>query len=359
MKLNRAGNGTKFSADLESRPLSVRSSVARKRKFTEFIKPMLATLTDEPFDHADWIFELKWDGYRAVAEVDGRSVKLYSRNGLSFSELYPKVADALAGLNSHFVLDGEIVVLDENGKPSFQKLQQFSNYPSLKIVYYVFDCLSYQGKDLKDLPLLERKKILRHALVENEVVKYSDHIERAGISFFKKAVKMNLEGVMAKHANSLYDLGRRTGNWLKIKNHNSNEAVIAGYTSPRASRQYFGALILGIFVKGTIKYIGHTGTGFTDSILKDLHRKMQPLVRKRSPFDETIPVNTSVTWLVPKLVCNVKFTELTNDGLMRHPVFMGLRIDKKAKEVNHVESKMKATRKTPAKVKKATGKTGG
>ncbi len=326
--------------------LSVRSKRSRENKYKDFLSPMLATLADKPFDNPNWVFELKWDGYRAIAELNGKSLKLYSRNGLSFAELYPTVVEALLKLKAHAIIDGEIVVLDENGKPSFQKLQHYAGNRSLSIVYYAFDCLSFKGKDTTDLPLIERKKILHSIIPKTGIVKYSEHVEGIGTTFFREAVKLNMEGILAKQALSLYEKGRRTTNWLKIKNHNTEEAVIAGYTAPRASRKYFGALLLGMFNKGKLKYIGHTGTGFTEKLLKELYTTMQPLVRESSPYETPVPVNSPVTWVDPKLVCNVKFSELTEDGIMRHPVFMGLRIDKSAKEVDHLDSKMKTRKKT-------------
>ncbi|HEX6892785.1 MAG TPA: DNA ligase D, partial [Chryseolinea sp.] len=335
---------------------SVRSPQAKERKFKDFIKPMLATLTDEPFDNADWIFEVKWDGYRAIAEISKDKVKFYSRNGLSFHELYPEIATELKKIKKECVIDGEVVVLDENGKPSFQKLQQFGMNRNFPILYYIFDCLSYAGKDITDKPLVERKKILEKLLPKSNLLKYSEHILGEGIKFYNESKKLNLEGIMAKRADSVYEIGRRTTYWLKIKNHNTQEAIIAGYTAPRASRNYFGSLVLGIYQKGKLKYIGHTGTGFTEKILKDLYEQLQPYITDSSPFDTKVPLNAAVTWVKPVLVCNVKYSELTHDGILRHPVFMGLRIDKSANEVDQLETNMKtATKDTTA--RKVTKKT--
>jgi bifunctional non-homologous end joining protein LigD len=299
---------------------------------------MLANLHDHAFDDENWIFEIKWDGYRAVAEI-GDELKLYSRNGLSFLQLYPEVANALRKIKEEVILDGEIIVLNEQNKPDFQKLQQYGDHHrSLKIMYYVFDCLSYRGKSIMSLPLIERKKIAQKVIpAQSTILKYSDHVRGSGIEFFAKAVSMDLEGVIAKRANSLYIPGRRTQDWLKIKNHNTQEAIIAGYTAPRGSRPYFGALILAIKSDGKLRYIGHTGTGFTEELLKEVYQVLQPLRRKTSPFDKKIPVNGAVTWVEPTLVCNIKFTEITADGILRHPVFMGLRIDKTSAEVTSLE----------------------
>lgn len=334
----------------------------KSHKLSHYIKPMLATASDVPFNDKEWVFEIKWDGYRAITEKKDKQIRFYSRNGLTFNELYPEVAHELTKLKKDCVLDGEIVVLNEEGKPSFQKLQQFDENRDLPILYYVFDCLSYDGKDITDLPLLERKKFAQKALPKSKVILYSDHVEEEGEKFFSEIIKIDgLEGMMAKRADSTYDEGRRTRSWLKIKLVNTQEAVIAGYTAPRESRKYFGALILGVYHKKKLRYIGHSGTGFTDKMLKELHAKLQPLVIDDSPFDEKVPVNAAVTWVEPELVCNVKFSELTDDGIMRHPVFMGLRIDKEADEVDHVDEPVKtkttSAKKTPA-AKKAATKTG-
>jgi bifunctional non-homologous end joining protein LigD len=325
------------SAKQPIRNNSVRSG--KNEKVLDFIKPMLAHVRDKPFDDPNWIFEIKWDGYRAITEIKKEGLKLYSRNGLSFKALYPRVAKELTDKIKHdVVLDGEIVAFDENGKPSFQKLQNYGEAPTTPLVYYIFDCLSYKGRDITHLPLIERKKIVKKLLPKSDVIKYSDHVEATGTEFFTKMVEMGgLEGMIAKRAESNYTKGVRTNEWLKIKNLNTEEAVIAGFTAPRASRKYFGALVLGVYENGALKYIGHTGTGFTERVLKELHGKLQPIVRKTSPFGQKVPVNSPVTWVDPVYVCAIKFTEMTTDGILRHPVFMGLRVDKKAKEVNHLD----------------------
>jgi bifunctional non-homologous end joining protein LigD len=328
---------------------SVRSG--RGEKLKTFSSPMLATLHDQPFNDPGWIFEVKWDGYRAVAET-GKSIRLYSRNGLSFLSLYRPVAEALKKIRVDAVLDGEIVVLNSRHKPDFQKLQQFNERSGLAIKYYIFDCLSVKGKSITHLPLVERKKIVRALLPDkNDVLVYSDHVEEVGKDVFKHAIGMDLEGIIAKRADSKYLPGKRSRDWLKIKNHNTQEAIIAGYTAPRGSRSYFGALLLAIMKKGKFVYIGHTGTGFTDQSLKMLHMKLYPLRRPDSPFEGKIPVNGQVTWVDPILVCNVKFTEVTQDGILRHPVFQGLRIDKSSKEVNHLDTPFKTVKKTSARAR--------
>jgi bifunctional non-homologous end joining protein LigD len=301
------------------------------KKYKEFIKPMFASSTDKPFENEEWLFELKLDGYRAIAEV-GKKFRLYSRNGLSFEEKYPPVVQALKKFKKKAVLDGEIVLLNDN-KPDFQKLQHYDGNREYPLVYYAFDILSLEGKDLTQLPLIERKKILKKYLGKNKIVRYSDHVEDEGTAFFEQVKAQKIEGVVAKKKESRYHEGARSKEWLKIKHQNTQEAVIAGYTSPRGGRKHFGALILGEYQDGELKYIGHTGTGFNEQALKDLWEEMQPLVAKTSPFDEKVKVNQPVTWTKPKLVCEISYTEITNDNMRRHPVFLRLRPDKNANDV--------------------------
>jgi bifunctional non-homologous end joining protein LigD len=311
---------------------------------------MLAKETDIVFSDKDWIYEIKWDGYRAIAEVNKTKISLYSRNGNTFNDSYPIVVEALKKQNIRAVLDGEIVVLTENGDPSFQLLQHYDSDPEHPIQYYVFDVLSINGTDTCDLPLTERKALLKKLLKKSNTVNYSDHIEAEGEAFFDAAKKRNLEGIMAKLADSLYHPGTRTNEWLKIKHHQSQEAIIAGFTEPTGSRKYFGALVLGIKEKGILKYVGHTGSGFTHESLREMSALLNPLIQTQSPFKESVKTNMPVTWVKPVLVCEIKYTELTRDGQMRHPIFLRLRDDKKASEVTMENTK---------KIKKApgTGKT--
>ena len=303
-------------------------------KFTHFIKPMLAKLHDVAFNDPNWIYEIKWDGYRAVAEVNKKETRLYSRNGLSFATDYPTIFEELQKIKKNVVLDGEIVALDANGKPSFQLIQQYAQDGSVLVCYYVFDCLAVNGKSIESKPLTQRKEILKSILPESELIKYCDHIKGQGKAFFKAVQKQGLEGMIAKRADAIYTEGSRSADWLKVKNIVMEEAVIAGYTEPGGSRKYFGALVLGVYKKGKLVYIGHTGTGFNNATLKDVYQQLQPLKTSKSPFDVKVPVNAPVTWVKPQLVCNLKYTEITQEGHRRHPVFMGLRIDKAAIEVH-------------------------
>lgn len=303
------------------------------KKYNKYIKPMLATLCDKPFSDSGWIFEVKWDGYRAISEVQNGAYKLYSRNGLSFHQDYPTIYEELSQIGKECILDGEIVALDENGIPQFQLLQQYNNDSSHPLVYYVFDVLAISGESLKQLPLIKRKEKLHTLLPKSNLIKYCDHIEEKGIEFFQAIENKGLEGMIAKKKDSIYREGSRGKTWLKIKNVLTDEAIIAGYTQPKGSRKYFGALLLGVYDNGMLTYIGHTGTGFTNKQLKEVYNEMQKYKTKEKPFDKKIPLNAPAIWLEPKLVCNIKYTQITQDGLRRHPVFLGLRNDKGSKEV--------------------------
>jgi len=304
------------------------------RKLKHYIKPMLAKETEKPFSNKEWIYEMKWDGYRAIASVNKNEVSLYSRNGNTFNASYPIVINELKKLSIDAVVDGEIIVVDENGKSNFQKLQYYrsdSNYP---IEFRVFDVLSINGHNTCNLPLLERKKLLKQLIgKKSKVVKYSDHLKEKGIEFFREIEKKDLEGIMAKKSDSLYYPGVRTNNWFKIKNHKTLEAIIAGFTQPGGSRSHFGALVLGMWEGDKLKYIGHTGSGFSSKGLDDMIKLLKPLIRKKSPFDEVIKTNSPVTWVKPVLVCEIKYTEWTTEGNLRHPIFLRLRADKPAKDV--------------------------
>jgi bifunctional non-homologous end joining protein LigD len=307
------------------------------------VTPMLATLGDESFDKPDWLFEIKWDGYRAVAYCTAKSVELMSRNLTPFTERYYPVADALNQLGLEAVLDGEIVAVDERGLAVFQSLQNWQNTP-VRLQYFIFDILWLSGYDLTSLPLIQRKEILRKILPEDdEVLKYSDHVLEKGNEFFSVALNQGLEGMMAKKQNSLYKPGERTDNWLKIKVNNRQEVVIAGYTEPRNTRKYFGSLLLGLYDNNELVYIGHTGSGFTAKSLDEIYKKLQPLVVSKCPFPKPPKTNMPATWVKPKLVCEIKFTEWTKDKIARHPIFMGLRTDKKPGEAIFETSKNMAT----------------
>lgn len=319
--------------DLKKKKENFKEIEGKLSKMPHKIKPMLATLTDKPFDNKDWIFEIKWDGYRAIAEVEEGKVELYSRNLLSFNDDYPSVVESLKALGHNAVLDGEVVALDEKGYPNFQLLQNRKGNANLNIQYYVYDLIYIDGHDLTSLPLIERKEILQSFLPDLPNIKYSDHVVENGEDFFKEAQKSNLEGIIAKDANSPYRIGKRSNEWLKIKTTRRQEAVIAGFTAPRGSRKLFGALVLGIYENGEFKYVGHSGGGFNSKSLQEIYERLEPLIQKISPFREKVPTNMPVTWVKPALVCEIQFSEWTSEGSMRHPIFQGLREDKAPEEV--------------------------
>jgi len=221
------------------------------------IEPMLATPIKKPFDHPDWIFEVKWDGYRAVAEIRDSGVSLYSRNRISFDKKFFPVTKALRKLRFDAVLDGEIVVVDDQGRPDFQRIQHYQGSGSGHLLYYVFDLLYFRGHDLTALPLLRRKELLKKILPSVPKVRFSDHVWKEGVLFYNAAKEKGLEGIIAKHSQSVYEAGRRSRHWLKVKTRLTQEAVIAGFTEPGGGRKYFGALVLGVYKGDELTYIGH------------------------------------------------------------------------------------------------------
>lgn len=297
------------------------------------VKPMLATLVDKPFESNDWLFEIKWDGYRALAYADAEKVELISRNKKPFTDKYGTVKAALEELGIRAVLDGEIVAVDEKGLANFQLLQNWQNNGAA-LQFFVFDVLWLDGYDVTGLPLIERKRLLKEVIpADNAVIKYSDHVESNGKDFFEVAVAQGLEGVMAKRKDSIYVPDNRTEDWLKVKVVRRQEVIICGFTQPRNSRKFFGALLLGVYQEGELIYVGHTGSGFNTKSLGDIYKQLQPLVIDDCPFKKCPKGNMPVTWVAPQLVCEIKFTEWTKEAIARHPIFMGLRTDKKAKEV--------------------------
>jgi bifunctional non-homologous end joining protein LigD len=301
-----------------------------------FIPPMLADTIEEPFDKADWVYEIKYDGYRTIAVIDNGEVDLFSRNQLSFNKNFKAVADELKKIKRTAVIDGEVVI-EENGRTDFQLLQGFQKTGKGELKYYVFDILQLDGHDVTQLSLVERKQLLKILLGKYKFrnIFYSDHIESEGKASYKKAIENKLEGIIAKDANSPYRFGKRSREWLKIKIIQNEEAIIIGYTEPKGARNHFGSLLLGQFHAKELQYIGNCGTGFNESTLKDLFAKFNKLAVKTSPFKTGIKIPGKITWLKPELVCQVKFTEWTQDGHLRHPVFLGLRMDKKANDVQY------------------------
>ncbi|GAB3931111.1 DNA ligase D [Mucilaginibacter myungsuensis] len=299
-------------------------------------QPMMAKLADQVFDHEDWIYEKKLDGYRAIGYT-AKKAKLISRNGIDFSDQYAKVTEALNSLKKDAVLDGELVIEDKQGKSRFQDIQHYEgDTKDLTLKYYVFDLLSLDGHDLRDMELIKRKELLKSlssTFSKDSPIIYHDHIKEKGTDLLKNASKEGWEGIIGKDANSYYNSGKRTDRWLKFKITASQEAIICGFTAPTGSRKHFGALILGMNKGDHITYIGNCGTGFNEATLKELFDEMTPLVTDRKPFEDKPNNRTKTTWLKPKLVCEVTYSEWTDDGHLRHPVFKGLREDKSPEKV--------------------------
>ena len=303
------------------------------------VNPMLAVLTDDRFSDPGWIFERKLDGVRCIASRSGNEVRLVSRNGLSLNERYPELVEALERETRDFVLDGEAVAF-AGSRTSFARLahrhrKRSRRDPSrsrIPVFFYVFDLLHLDGHDTTALPLRARKAVLRRALGFHGRVRFTPHRNREGEKAFRDACRAGWEGLIAKRADAPYKRGR-SADWLKWKCNREQELVVGGFTKPRGSRVEFGALLLGYFANGDLRYAGKVGTGFDRETLRDLGARLRRLRRKGSPFaDEDIPAR-DVTWVTPRLVAQIGFTEWTGDGRLRHPRFLGLRDDKDPREV--------------------------
>ncbi len=316
-----------------SNPVSL-DRIGKKSARLTNVKPMLATLTNEAFDDANWVYEIKFDGYRAIADINKGKVTLHSRNLLSFNTKFKPIVDALEELDLNAIIDGEIIALNEEGKIDFQQLQAYQKTGEGTLVFYVFDILWLDGKDLRELTLLERKEILKQVLPDHDSIRYSDHVEGDGKKFYELAEKEGLEGIMAKRSDSNYITNNRSSSWLKIKTSKRQEAIICGFTKGRGSRKYFGSLVLGIMDGKELKYIGQTGSGFDEALLSDIHKKLEKLVTDECPFKTKPKTPQPATWVKPQMICEVKFQEWTREGSMRHPIFMGIRNDKKPGEVS-------------------------
>jgi bifunctional non-homologous end joining protein LigD len=318
---------------------------APRSKVPANIKPMKATLVDEPFDQPGWLFEVKWDGYRAIANLSKKEgVALISRNNLPFDKYYP-INDALSKWNMDAVLDGELLVLDDKGISNFGAMQNWRSEADGNLVFYIFDILWYEGKDLMDLSLKDRQAILENILpTDNEHIRQSKVFDANGIDFFHAAERMGLEGIIAKKADSVYTSDLRSKEWLKIKVQRRQEVVIAGFTKNERTGKFFSALVLGIYNNGHLEYAGKVGTGFSDKLQKEMMAQFKPLITDKIPFDYEVDVDkpsrfrpkrlgAKPTWLKPELVCEVAFAEVTNEGVFRQASFKGIRIDKKPKDV--------------------------
>ncbi|MEN5379552.1 DNA ligase D [Sphingobacterium kitahiroshimense] len=316
-----------------------------KKDFFEHVEPMLATLTDQPFDDDEWLYEVKWDGYRAVSFLNGnKTIEIKSRNDKSFNEKFYPIYEELKAMKLEAILDGEIVVVGENGHANFGALQNWRSEADGDLLYYVFDILWYKGKDLTKLTLTDRKAILHEILSTSETIKLSTPFYTSGIKFLETAREMGLEGIMAKRKDSAYHVHARTKDWLKIKANKRQEVVIGGFTKNDGSSKVFSSILVGVYEGKKLVYTGKVGTGFSDKLQKEMLEKFNQVTADKSPFSTEPDVNkasrfrpdpphANVTWLQPKLICEVSFTEMTTDGVMRHPSFIGLREDKDPKSI--------------------------
>lgn len=323
-------------------------SLSKEKKLTQFIAPMLASTTLKPFTDEEWAFEIKWDGYRAIADLR-TEVQLYSRNGLSFAEKFKKITNSLQLQEQEMVIDGELVAYDTKGKPNFQTLQNIAENANSTVVYQVFDLLWLNGHSTENLSYLQRKELLKEALIENDFIKYHDHVLKNGEDFFVQIEKMRLEGMMAKKIDSNYVEGTRSKKWQKIKSVQTEDVIICGFTAPKGSRKKFGSLILGRFGGDDLVFCGHTGTGFSDKVLVDLYEKMKRLETKKSPFKIVPKTNDKASWIKPELIAEIKFSEYTEDGIFRHPVFLRLRDDLDRKDLEAKKEHFKVEKATSLK----------
>ncbi|HEY1009449.1 MAG: DNA ligase D [Daejeonella sp.] len=318
---------------------------AKKTRFPTGIKPMLATLVDEPFDDPDWVYEVKWDGYRALAFLNNGEADILSRNNKSFNDKFYPIQKTLQSWKFNAVLDGEILVLNDKGVSNFGSLQNWRSEADGELAFYVFDLLWYEGKNLMELPLIQRQKVLKEILpTDDDNVRLSQVFNANGTDFFSAAERLGLEGIIAKKADSTYSVNIRSREWLKIKISKKQEVVIGGYTRNKDTTKAFSSLLLGVYKNGEFQYAGKVGTGFSHSQQKEMLAKFKPLIIDKSPFPiepdynkpsrfRPNPPQAKATWLKPELVCEIAFTEITSDGVFRHPSFQGMRSDKQAHEV--------------------------
>lgn len=331
---------------LEKLPGAVKSPMPRA------IHPMLATLVDEPFDDEDWLFEIKWDGYRAIAFIEDGDVRLVSRNQNRFTD-YPELRDLPDYVKGRkAILDGEVVALDEQGRPSFSLMQQRTGMSpngrrgakrsDVPVMYFAFDLLYLEGYNLMRVELQHRKELLEQIVESSNILRYSDHVAGKGKALFKAAAEKGLEGIITKRSQSHY-IQKRSRDWLKIKITQTQEAVIGGYTEPRGSREHFGSLILGLYDKqGRLIPVGQAGSGFTEKSHAEMWERLKKLGTNKSPFASKPVSDRRIHFVRPEMVGEIKFTDWTHEsedgGLkMRAPVFLGLRKDKKPEECIFVQ----------------------
>lgn len=308
---------------------------ARKAAMPAAIEPTLATLIEKPFTDPAWLFEIKWDGMRVVAFIRNGKVELRSRRNREVTSQFPELAAIAERLRAKAaIVDGEAVVLDSEGRPDFSLMQQRMNVlkppgalvAAVPVIYYAFDLLYCDGYDLRDVPLIERKNFLKRILDAADPVRYSGHVAGEGERLYRLARDRGVEGIVGKQAQSRYGAGRGT-QWVKLKTTSEIDAVIGGFTAPRGSRDHFGAILLGLYDGSKLRFIGGAGSGFNEKSAQDMWERLQPLATKEMPFAERPETREKATWVKPKLIARVKFSEWTRDKHLRAPVFIGLRDD--------------------------------
>ena len=321
-----------------------KTSKSKAAPFPTTIAPMLATMVDKPFDKEGWQYEIKWDGYRAIAFCNKGDVALKSRNDKLYNEKFYPVYKAIQQWHINAVVDGEVVVLDANGTSNFGALQNWRSEADGDIYFYVFDLLWLNGRNLMESPLSDRRSMLKEMIPNSNIIRFSENFEVNGIDFFETVKKMGLEGMMAKKSDSIYTVKNRSKDWLKIKANKRQEMVIGGYTKNDDSSKAFSSLLVGVYNNKKLEYTGKVGTGFNNKQQIKMLKQFKPYIIQASPFTQLPdinkpsrfrpkPPNATPIWLQPELVCEVSFTEMTTDGVMRHPSFKAMRIDKKAKDV--------------------------
>jgi bifunctional non-homologous end joining protein LigD len=314
-------------ASLAAEHLALLERRPQPRRF----EPMKAVLTDEPFTDPDWLFERKLDGIRCGAFRSAGRVRLLSRTGRSLNGAYPELVEALSDQETDdFVVDGEVVAF-EGSRTSFSKLQRAAR-ERVRVFLYLFDLLHLDGRDTTELPLRARKAVLRRALRFHGPVRFTPHRKRDGEALYRDACRRGWEGLIAKRADSRYRV-TRSRDWLKLKCSAQQELVVGGYTAPQGSRVELGALLVGYYEDGRLRYAGKVGTGFDRDTLHRLGARLRRLERDESPFAHVHPVPKGTRWVRPELVAEIAFTEWTRDGRLRHPRYLGLRDDKRPREV--------------------------
>ena len=343
--------GTKSSARKAEEPTrsSRKSAAPRKAKRLGFLEPMKAKLVDEPPAHGDWVYELKWDGYRALGIKDGTHVEIYSRNQTLLTAEFPEIRDALLQLPvERAIVDGEVVALDSDGHATFQLLQaRAMGRQRPPIFFYLFDLLHLDGRDLLKLPLCDRKSTLQELLHNGpEALRFSASIEGDVRKILREISAHGMEGVIGKRRESTYEPGQRSGDWVKVKCGNEQEFVIGGYTDPQGTRPHLGAIHVGYYDGPKFRYAGKVGAGFDRLLLKMMREKLETIAVEECPFTDiprksrgkwtrnmTPAAMRAAHWVRPTVVCQIRFAEWTDDGALRQPVFLGLRKDKDPREV--------------------------